>query len=119
MSSYNGFVASRGAADAAWAQVEVQYQRRADLVPQLVATVQGAADFESDTLLEVTSARTNWMNVSQDADASITDQMASSNAFDSAMSRLLVTVESYPTLTATEGFLTMQSQLEGNETESR
>lgn len=115
MSSYNGFVSSRGAADAAWAQVEVQYQRRADLVPQLVATVQGAADFESDTLLEVTSARTNWMNVSQDADASITDQMASSNAFDSAMSRLLVTVESYPTLTATEGFLTMQSQLEGNE----
>lgn len=115
MSSYNGFVASRGAVDAAWAQVEVQYQRRADLVPQLVATVQGAADFESDTLLEVTSARTNWMNVSEDPDASITDQIATSKAFDSAMSRLLVTVESYPTLTATEGFLTLQSQLEGNE----
>lgn len=115
MSSYNGLVSGKGAVDNSWAQVQVQYQRRADLVPQLVATVQGAADFESSTLEEVTKARTNWLNVSQDSSASISDQITSSNNFDSAMSRLLVSVESYPTLTATEGFQTLQSQLEGNE----
>ena len=115
MSSYNGLVSSKGRVDNSWAQVEVQYQRRADLVPQLVATVQGAADFESSTLEDVTKARTNWLNVSQDSAATLSDQIASSNAFDSAMYRLLVSVESYPTLTATEGFQTLQSQLEGNE----
>lgn len=114
-SSYNGLITSKGLVDNAWAQVEVQYQRRADLVPQLVATVQGAADFESSTLEEVTKARTNWLNVSQDGAASRSDQIASSNAFDSAVSRLLVTVESYPTLTATKGFQDLQVQLEGNE----
>lgn len=113
--AYNGLIASRGFVDNAWAQVEVQYQRRADLVPQLVATVQGAADFESTTLEEVTKARTNWLNVSQDGAATRGDQIASSNAFDSALSRLLVTVESYPALTATQGFQDLQVQLEGNE----
>lgn len=115
MGVYNGLVSAQGNVDNAWAQVEVQYQRRADLIPQLVATVEGAADFESSTLQAVTEARTNWLNVSQDSDASINDQIAASNQFDSALSRLLVTVESYPTLTATEGFITLQSQLEGTE----
>lgn len=115
MGVYNGLVSAQGNVDNAWAQVEVQYQRRADLIPQLVSTVEGAADFESSTLQEVTEARTNWLNVSQDADASINDQVAASNQFDSALSRLLVTVESYPTLTATEGFIALQSQLEGTE----
>lgn len=115
MGVYNGLVAAQGNVDNAWAQVEVQYQRRADLIPQLVATVEGAADFESSTLQAVTEARTNWLNVSQDSEASINDQIAASNQFDSALSRLLVTVESYPTLTATEGFITLQSQLEGTE----
>jgi LemA protein len=115
MGVYNGLVSAQGNVDNAWAQVEVQYQRRADLIPQLVATVEGAADFESSTLQAVTEARTNWLNVSQDSEASINDQIAASNQFDSALSRLLVTVESYPTLTATEGFITLQSQLEGTE----
>lgn len=115
MSSYNGLVSASGGVDKAWAQVQVQYQRRADLVPQLVATVQGAADFESTTLEDVTKARTNWLNVAQDTQATRGDMIASGQTFDSAFSRLLVSVESYPTLTATAGFQTLQTQLEGNE----
>ena len=115
MSSYNGLVSSEGEVQKTWAQVETEYQRRADLIPSLVETVQGAADFEQSTLVEVTEARTQWMETNDDPNASIEDQIASSQAFDSALSRLLVTVESYPTLTATEGFQTFQAQLEGTE----
>ncbi|MDG1949603.1 MAG: LemA family protein [bacterium] len=112
---YNGLIELRTVNDNAWANVETQYQRRADLIPQLIATVQGAADFEESVLTEVTEARTAWQDTASDASATIDDQMAASSAFDSALSRLLVTVESYPALTATEGFITMQSQLEGTE----
>lgn len=112
---YNGLIDARTVNDNAWANVETQYQRRADLIPQLVATVQGAADFEESVLTEVTEARTAWQNTAADASASLDDQMAASSAFDSALSRLLVTVESYPTITATEGFTSLQSQLEGTE----
>lgn len=115
MNTYNSFITLKTSADNGWAQVETQYQRRADLVPQLVSTVQGAADFEEDVLTQVTEARTNWLNTSQSATASIEDEIAASSSFDSALARLLVTVESYPLLTATEGFLTLQSQLEGTE----
>lgn len=115
MSSYNGLISAEGEVQKTWAQVETEYQRRADLIPSLVETVQGAADFEQSTLVEVTEARTKWMETSEDPNASIEDQIASSQAFDSALSRLLVTVESYPTLTATEGFQTFQAQLEGTE----
>ncbi len=115
MSSYNGLVSAQGEVQKTWSQVEAEYQRRADLIPSLVATVQGAADFEQSTLVEVTEARTKWMNTSADPTASREDQIAASQAFDSALSRLLVTVEAYPTLTATEGFQTFQSQLEGTE----
>lgn len=115
MSSYNGLISAEGEVQKTWAQVETEYQRRADLIPSLVETVQGAADFEQSTLVEVTEARTKWMETNEDPNASIEDQIASSQAFDSALSRLLVTVESYPTLTATEGFQTFQAQLEGTE----
>lgn len=115
MSTYNGLVSAQGEVQQTWAQVEAEYQRRADLIPSLVATVQGAADFEQSTLVEVTEARTKWMNTSADPTASREDQIAASQSFDSALSRLLVTVEAYPTLTATEGFQTFQSQLEGTE----
>jgi LemA protein len=109
---YNGFVGMDEGVQTAWSQVEVQYQRRADLVPQLVSTVEGAADFEASTLQAVTEARTNWLNAGE---GSIEDQMSAANSFDSALSRLLVTVESYPTLSATENFLTLQAELEGTE----
>lgn len=115
VSTYNGLISSQGEVQKSWAQVEAEYQRRADLIPSLVATVQGAADFEQSTLVEVTEARTKWMDTSADPNASREDQIAASQAFDSALSRLLVTVEAYPTLTATEGFQTFQSQLEGTE----
>ncbi len=115
MGTYNNFITLRTSTETGWAQVETQYQRRADLVPQLVATVEGAADFEQSVLTEVTEARTNWQNAANDPGASLDDQMAASSAFDSAFSRLLVTVEAYPTLTATEAFITLQSQLEGTE----
>ena len=111
---YNRLVNFDVLVDQAWGQVETQYQRRADLVPQLVSTVQGSADFESTTLLEVTEARTNWLNASQGS-AGIGEQITAANAFDSAISRLLVTVESYPTLRSSENFLALQSQLEGTE----
>lgn len=115
MSTYNGLVTAQGGVQQSWAQVEAEYQRRSDLIPGLVATVQGAADFEQSTLVEVTEARTKWMDTSADPTASREDQIAAGQAFDSALSRLLVTVEAYPTLTATEGFQTFQSQLEGTE----
>lgn len=115
MSTFNGLVSAEGNVQKYWSQVETEYQRRADLIPNLVATVQGAADFEQNTLVEVTEARTQWMETTSNPDASLDDQIASTQAFDSALSRLLVTVESYPTLTATEGFQTFQAQLEGTE----
>lgn len=115
MNIYNGFITLQTTVDEGWAQVETQYQRRADLIPNLIATVQGAADFEEGVLTEVTEARTNWLNTSADSSASIDDQMAAAQGFDSALARLLVTVENYPTLTATENFLGLQSQLEGTE----
>ncbi len=115
MGVYNGLVTMRTQIDANWAQVEVQYQRRADLIPQLVSTVQGAANFEQGTLVAVTEARTQWLNTKNDPNASLDSQIQSANNFDSALSRLLVTVESYPQLTATETFKTLQDQLEGTE----
>jgi len=112
---YNSLVGLDVEVQNKWAEVETQYQRRADLVPQLVSTVQGAAEFEQSTFVDVTEARTQWLNSQSDPNATIEDQMAASNSFDSAFSRLLVTVEAYPELNATEGFMTLQSQLEGNE----
>lgn len=115
ISVYNGLITMRTGIEKSWAQVEVQYQRRADLVPQLVATVQGAADFEQSTLTAVTEARTQWLNAQNNPNASLGDQIQAANAFDSALSRLLVTVESYPQLKATENFQALQDQLEGTE----
>lgn len=115
ISTYNSLVGLQADTEKAWSQVEVQYQRRADLVPQLVATVQGAADFEQGTLLAVTEARTNWLNVTGNGDSTLNERVAASNTFDSAFSRLLVSVESYPQLSATENFRTLQAQLEGTE----
>jgi len=112
---YNGLIGLEGAVTNSWAQVETEYQRRADLVPQLVSTVEGAADFEQSTLLAVTEARTNWLNVDSDPNATVDDKIVASQTFDSAFSKLLVSVEAYPTLTATETFVTLQAQLEGTE----
>ena len=107
---YNGLVPLKENVNTAWAQVETQYQRRFDLVPNLVSTVKGAAAFEQETLTQVTAARTQWMQA-----GSREDQITAAGNFDSALSRLLVTVESYPQLQATQAFRDLMTQIEGTE----
>lgn len=121
VSSYNGLVNRSQAVDAQWAQVQNVYQRRADLVPNLVGTVAGAANFEKSTVTEVTAARASVGQVKLDPNSAPTDpaQLAAfeqaQGALTSALSRLLVVVERYPDLKATANFQTLQAQLEGTE----
>ncbi|MDE2039867.1 MAG: LemA family protein [Elusimicrobia bacterium] len=117
---YNGLVAKREAVNSAWAQVENVYQRRADLVPNLVATVKGAASFEKSTLQAVVEARSRVGSVT--VDKSVLDNPAQFKKFEqaqaglgSALSRLMLVVERYPQLRATENFRDLQVQLEGTE----
>ena len=119
--SYNHLVKLSQATDSQWAQVENVYQRRADLIPNLVATVSGAANFEKSTLTEITAARASAGQVKIDPNTAPSDP-AKLAAFDqaqgqlsSALSRLLVVVERYPDLKATENFRELQAQLEGTE----
>ena len=115
--SYNRLVTSREGVSNAWSAVESDYQRRSDLVPNLVATVQGAANFEQDTLTKVTEARAKatQTTVNLDDPATVQAFSASQGELSSALSRLLVSVEAYPTLTATKNFQDLQAQLEGTE----
>lgn len=116
--SYNRLVELDEAVDNAWSQVENVYQRRADLIPNLVATVKGAADFEQETLTQVVEARAKVGQVSFDSapDASQLEQFeAAQSSLSSALSRLLVVVEKYPELKATDAFRDLQAQLEGTE----
>lgn len=104
----------------AWAQVENVYKRRMDLVPQLVATVQGAADFEKSTLTEVTNARAGveqtQVDPSQLSEEQIKAYQQAQDKLGKAMANTIkVTVERYPELTATQGFRDLQTQLEGTE----
>ncbi len=104
----------------AWAQVENVYKRRADLIPQLVATVQGAADYEKSVLTEVTNARAGVDNVKVDPSPLTEEQVAAyqkaqDNLSKAVANTIKVTVERYPELTATQGFRDLQTQLEGTE----
>ncbi len=121
-SSYNGLVSLDQAVQAQWAQVENVYQRRADLVPNLVETVKGAANFEKDTLIAVTQARAQVGQISPDAIKNAANDPEAFERFQkaqsqlsSALSRLLVVSERYPELKATENFRELQAQLEGTE----
>lgn len=102
-----------------WANVESAYQRRNDLIGNLVQTVQGAADFERGTLTEVIEARSRATSVNVDADNITPEQIRqfqqAQTGLSSALSRLLVTVERYPEIKANQNFLQLQSQLEGTE----
>jgi LemA protein len=115
---YNRLVALDEGVDAAWGQVENVYQRRADLIPNLVATVKGAADFEQETLTAVVEARAKVGQISlehaPDA-AQLAQFQAAQDGLTSALSRLLVVVERYPELKATQAFRDLQVQLEGTE----
>jgi LemA protein len=117
--SYNSLVRKSQGVDAQWAQVQSVYQRRADLIPNLVSTVSGAANFEKSTLTEVTNARASVGRVNLPTAPTDTARLAeyeqAQNQLSSALSRLLVVAEKYPTLTATAGFRDLQAQLEGTE----
>lgn len=118
--SYNNMVSLDQAVNQQWSQVENQYQRRADLIPNLVNTVKGYADFEKDVLTKVTEARAkvSQFNITPEV---LNDPQAFAKfqslqgELSGALSRLLVTVENYPQLKANENFLQLQAQLEGTE----
>lgn len=114
---YNTIPTKHERAQAAWADVQSQYQRRADLVPNLVATVQGAAIQERTTLTQVIEARAKATSVNVNADdpASFEQFQQAQGELSGALSRLLVTVEAYPQLQSNQNFIALQSQLEGTE----
>lgn len=118
--AYNRLNTADQAVSAGWAQVENVYQRRADLIPNLVETVKGAANFEKDTLTQVIQARASATQVKLDAN-SIKDPAAfaqfqkAQDGLTGALSRLLVTVEKYPELKANQNYRDLQAQLEGTE----
>ncbi len=119
-STYNRLVQGDEAVKAGWAQVENVYQRRSDLIPNLVATVEGAADFERETLEAVILARSRATGIQLSAD-DLGDPQAlarfqqAQGALSGALSRLLVTVERYPTIQANQNFLSLQDELAGTE----
>jgi LemA protein len=116
---YNSLVQLSQAVDAQWAQVESVYQRRADLIPNLVATVQGAANFEQSTLTAVTEARASVGKISTsdlvNNPQAFQQWQQAQNSLSGALSRLLVVAEAYPDLKATANFRDLQVQLEGTE----
>ncbi len=118
---YNRLVSLRQQADSSWADVENVYQRRADLVPNLVKTVEGAASFEKETLTQVIQARQQVNNIKVDPNSPPDSPQAmaafqqTQDQLSSALSRLLVTVERYPDIKANANFRDLQVQLEGTE----
>ncbi|MBD99513.1 MAG: LemA family protein [Verrucomicrobia bacterium] len=116
---YNSMVEKNESISSQWAQVENVYQRRADLIPNLVNTVKGYADFEKKTLTEVIQARANATSMKIDANnlnpQTIAKFQEAQGQLSGALSKLLVTVERYPELKANQNFLELQSQLEGTE----
>jgi LemA protein len=120
VSTYNKLVGLDQGVQSAWAQVQNVYQRRADLIPNLVETVKGAANFERDTIIAVTEARAQvgklTMEKSDPSDPETFKKFqAAQDQLSSALSRLLVVSEAYPDLKATQNFRDLQAQLEGSE----
>ncbi|MGA1583962.1 MAG: LemA family protein [Saprospiraceae bacterium] len=117
--AYNGFVNQEVSVEEAWAKVQSAYQRRADLIPNLVNTVKGVADYEKGTLEAVTKARASATGVTLSADdltpGKIQQFQEAQSQLSGALSRLLVSVEKYPELKAASSFQELQVQLEGTE----
>ncbi len=116
---YNKMNQMRGDVDEKWADVQSSYQRRSDLIPNLVATVKGAANFETNTLTQVINARAKATSINVNA-ADLTDDklkqiQASQGQISQALGRLMVVSEQYPQLKANQNFLSLQDQLEGTE----
>ncbi|MCH6233869.1 LemA family protein [Cognataquiflexum rubidum] len=116
---YNMFVQNEETINGQWAEVQTQYQRRADLIPNLVNTVKGYAEFEQETLTGVIEARAKATSININANDLSPDKIAqfqeAQDQLSGALSRLLVTVEKYPDLKANQNFLELQAQLEGTE----
>lgn len=117
---YNTMVGLEEDVNSSWAQVENQYQRRADLIPNLVETVQGAAEYERETLREVVEARAAATSIQIDVDdlddaEKLAEYARAQETLGSSLGRLIAVAEQYPTLTATENFRDLQNQLEGTE----
>ena len=108
--SYNGFVSANQAVDNQWAKVEGQYQRRLDLIPNLVATVQGIAKQEQTVFKALADARASYAGAKN-----VNEKVSAANNLEGALSRLLVIVENYPDLKSSQNFLSLQAQLEGTE----
>lgn len=117
--SYNGLVGKDNNVQELWSKVQTQYQRRSDLIANLVKTVQGAADFEKGTLTDVINARAAATQIKLEANDLTPENMAKFQAaqdqLSGSLSRLLVAVEQYPNLKANQNFLELQAQLEGTE----
>lgn len=108
--AYNSFVNLSESVDSSWAQVENRLKQRADLIPNLVATVQGIANQEQEVFGAISAARAALAGAT-----TINEQIEANQQVDSALSRLLVVVENYPELRSSESFLRLQDQLEGME----
>ncbi|MDE6353267.1 MAG: LemA family protein [Muribaculaceae bacterium] len=117
--NYNSLVEKQQAVDQSWAEVENQYQRRADLIPNLVSTVKGYASHESSTLEKVTEARAKATSITIDADNLNKETLAkyqqAQGELSQALKSLLSVTEAYPDLKANENFINLQTQLEGTE----
>ncbi len=117
--NYNSLVEKQQAVDQSWALVENQYQRRADLIPNLVNTVKGYSTHEEETLVKVTEARAKATSINLSVDDLTEENMAkfqeAQNELSSALKSLLAVTEAYPDLKANENFMNLQAQLEGTE----
>lgn len=109
-STYNGLVNAQANAEAAFSNVETQLQRRFDLVPNLVETVKGAAAHEQNIINSVTEARAKYVGA-----GSVSEKAQAAGEFSSALSRLMVVVENYPTITSTQSYIALQDELAGTE----
>jgi len=119
VSKYNGMVKSDEVVKKSWSNVETQYQRRSDLIPNLVATVKGAANFEQETLTKVIEARAKATSIQVNPDDLTPEKMQqfqqAQGQLSAALGRLLAVSESYPTLQANQNFRDLQAQIEGTE----
>ena len=109
-SGYNRFVTANEAVDAQWQQIDVQYQRRLDLVPNLIETVKGITKQEQDVFLKLAEARANYVNAK-----SVDDKVRATSGVESALINVLALAENYPQLRSAEAFTTLMAQLEGTE----
>jgi len=116
ITQYNSFVKKEAEVKASWSEVENTYQRRLDLLPNLVSVVKGMAGFEQSTLENIATARSKAAQInSTGLDGSIDAQMEAQNGLAEATNKLIVSIEQYPALRGTEAYLALQAQLEGTE----